>query len=174
MEKCLFLGFLQLILFLGQKLILVTKLITSTLNALLILSCRSSMVSGLRKHGWQRSHSQRLSMKLVHILTLFQINCLGRVDGTWAVEPYAKGQVGERSWDFFPCKCQQLGKTETHWDPDDGEKQDQGLEETKRHSGAREMMSRNHGRDVRQQTQPVTRHTRKPRNLGGFFFYPIL
>lgn len=95
--------------------ILMAKFITSTLNVLIILSCRNSMISGLRKHDhrWHWSQSQRLSMKLVHILALFQINGLGRVVGTWAVEPYAKGQVGERSWDFFPCKYQQLEKMKT-------------------------------------------------------------
>lgn len=95
--------------------ILMTKFTTFTLSFLKVLSCRSSMISDLRKHGWQWSQFQRLSRELVYILVLFQINCLESMVGTWTVGPNAKGQAGERNGDSFHCKWQQLEKPKITW-----------------------------------------------------------
>lgn len=95
-----------------SHMILMTILITLHLSFLKVLSCRSSIISGLRKHRWQWSQCQRLSRGLVYILVLFQINCLGSMVGTWTVEPNAKGQVGESNGDSFHCNWQQLEKPE--------------------------------------------------------------
>lgn len=152
-----------------------TILITLHLSFLKVLSCRSSIISGLRKHRWQWSQSQRLSRELLYILVLFQINCLGSRVGTWTVQPNAKGQVGERNGDSFHCKWQQLEKPEitlSHrcW----GEIWlGLGWEKDTYWSKRKNKQEPWEKEDAGQQIQPVT-HCTKNRNWCGCFLYQML